>query len=163
VPLYTSALAHEVSHVIDAFGVEGSPPLKARREALIQQAGQASLNYLRSMFPSGFFQGAPQEFVASISNQWFARSEMTLQVGAARFDTGRPEPLNQALFMAEIFSQGTSTALFTTTSAGVLGRLDATIARDVNGHINRIVTPTLEYAFVRAANGNVSSYEATPR
>ena len=79
----------------------------------MEQAGPYTENYLRDC-GYGFFQDAPQEFFASISNQYFASSEHTLQLGIERFNQGRAEPLNQFLFFADVYSQGSSSTFFST-------------------------------------------------
>ncbi len=45
------------------------------------------MNYLRSMLPDGFFETNPQEFIASISNQYIANTDLTLTVALKRFDS----------------------------------------------------------------------------
>ena len=39
--------------------------------------------------PDGFFADNPQEFFASIANQWFCDSAKTVELGAVRFAAGR--------------------------------------------------------------------------
>ena len=68
VPIFTSATAHELNHVVDATTVNGEQALRSRRNQLIADAGDDPMNYLRSMLPPSFFSNAPQEFFASISN-----------------------------------------------------------------------------------------------
>ena len=80
--------------------------LRQRNEELLQDARHNYLNYLRGMFEDGFFQQYPQEFFASISNQWFTDSRKTIIPGLARFDHGYTDPINQALFFADVYSCG---------------------------------------------------------
>lgn len=161
--IFTSVMAHELNHVVDALTISGSPTLSARRADLIAAAGSDPLSYLRSMLPPGFFVAAPQEFFASISNQWLANSVRVFELAAARFDAGRAEPFNQALFFAEVYSQGgLSTWLYEADINGQIERTNAPLTRDVNGHIESIVAGDTAYHFTLDANGNVLAYQATP-
>ncbi len=124
--VFCGALAHEINHVVDAYTVNLSPVLSARRDQLIADAGEDAMNYLRSMFPDGTFVNAPQEFFASISNQWFCDSVATIELGLHRFDIGRAHPINQALFFAGIYAGGGETTYFYTTD---LCRVTSSAAR----------------------------------
>jgi hypothetical protein len=81
-----SVLAHETNHTVNSYTITraffdgpgpvarpdaDSGPLAARQDQLVDDAGDASMNYLRSMFPDGTFANAHGEFFASIANQWF--------------------------------------------------------------------------------------------
>ena len=78
--LFGLALGHEISHNIDSFYIGNSTDLTSKRDGLIQSAGTNSQNYLRSMVGGAFFQNAPQEFFASIGNQWFSDTSLTFEV-----------------------------------------------------------------------------------
>ncbi|MCB9342009.1 MAG: hypothetical protein H6577_28100 [Lewinellaceae bacterium] len=159
--IFCSASAHEVNHIVDAFYLQNSTVLNTRRLTLLAQAGTPSLNYLRSMLPDGFFANAPQEFIASISNQWYTDSKKTFDLGIIRFDAARPEPLNQALFFAEIYSLGGDTTLFFTNDLnGNFSRSFIPVGRDANGHINSLCVGDTLYTFTLDANGNVTGYTA---
>jgi hypothetical protein len=130
-------VAHEVNHAVDHFTVGNNAVLMGRRKALILAAGDDSLNYLRSMCAPGFFTNAPQEFVASIANEWFTDSRQTMGLGLARFAGGRAQPLNQAIFFADVYSRGRdSTFFYRIDSAGHLSRETILLTRDARGHIN---------------------------
>jgi hypothetical protein len=157
--VFTLVLEHELTHVVDSYTIANSATLSARRQALLAAAGTDSQNYLRSMFAGDFFQQAPQEFIASIGNEWFADSAKTVQLGLVRFDAGRHEPLNQALFFAEILSQGGNTTLFYTTDTnGQIVRQDVSLGRDANGFIDELTMGGKQYSFTLDASGNVTGY-----
>jgi hypothetical protein len=114
------------------------------------------------MFPDCTFVSAPQEFFASISNQWFADSEKTVELGLVRFDAGYLDPINQALFFAEVYSLGgDSTFSYHITPAGNISRQTVPLSRDEHGHINELVMGGLRYSFERDEAGNVVAYGVT--
>lgn len=161
-PSYTDGfsivVAHELNHRVNADYIEESDMLSERQETLIEQAGLDSMNYLRSMFDDDFFQKYPQEFFASISNQWFNNSERTLSLGIERFSQGRPGPLNQFLFCADVYSRGGSSTLFYTLDTnGNLTREEIPIVRDGNGHIVELYVGSEHYSFQLDGDGNVVS------
>jgi len=156
--LYSLAAVHEFNHMVDSPYNTGNEMIRNRIRTLIEQAGSDSQNYLRSMFEPGFFQNAPQEFFASISNQYFASSEHALSLGIERFNQGRPEPLNQFLFFADVYSRGGSSTLFYTLDTdGNLTRTEVPIVRDGNGHIIELHVGAEHYGFELDTDGNVIS------
>jgi hypothetical protein len=162
VDVYCVIVAHELNHVVNAYSIEPDPVLDARQTALIAAAGCPHMNYLRSMFPDCTFVDAPQEFFASISNQWFTNSEKTVELGLVRFDAGYLDPINQALFFAEVYSLGgNSTFAYHTTPAGDISREAVPLGRDENGHINELVMDGLRYRFELDEAGNVVAYAVT--
>jgi len=163
VDVYCVIVAHEINHVVNAYSIEPDPVLGARQTALIAAAGCPHMNYLRSMFPDCMFVDAPQEFFASISNQWFTDSEKTVELGLVRFDAGYLDPINQALFFAEVYSLGgDSTLSYHTTPAGDISRETVPLGRDEHGHINELVMDGLRYSFTLDEAGNVVAYAVTP-
>lgn len=104
--IFMSTVAHELNHVVDSFYIAAQPEIKTRRDALIQQAGSSHTNYLRSTLPDGFFVASPQEFFASISNQYFTDTERTFQLGVERLKTGNSHPIEQFLFFADVYARG---------------------------------------------------------
>jgi hypothetical protein len=161
--VFTLVLAHEVNHVVDAFYVSGDPVLKASKEALISRAGTNHLNYLRSMFDDGFFTNAPQEFFASIANQWFSDSEHTLKLALVNFDKGISEPLNQFLFFADVYSQkGNFTQFYTLDTQGSIEKQSVPVLRDKLGHISEIAYGSTLYKFSLDPNGYVLAYTTEP-
>jgi hypothetical protein len=100
--------AHEHNHSVDADYVKQTPALNAYRERLLERAGDASVNYLRSMFNDGFFQQSPQEFFASIANMYFCSSEDTLLYALQKARAGNYNPLNQFLLIASVYGDNES-------------------------------------------------------
>lgn len=154
--VFMSVVAHEINHVVDAFTISLTAQLAARRSELIAAAGRTPLNYLRSMFAEGFFADAPQEFFASISNQWFCDSSQTLELGLTRFAAGLPEPINQVLFFADIYSQGGDATRFyhIGTTGNFIIKL-VLLHRDDAGHIDRLTLGPTVINFTLDADGNV--------
>lgn len=89
--------AHEITHVLDSAHIYGNPANAARRAALLADAGNDPLNFLRSGFEPGWFQANQIEFIASIANQWVGESFLCFRLGKLRFDAGRRQPIEQAL------------------------------------------------------------------
>ena len=159
VDAFSIVVAHEVNHVVDGFYIHNNELLRTRRENLIESAGINHMNYLRSMLSDGFFKQNPQEFFASISNQWFTNSSKTIELGLIRFDKGYRDPINQALFFAEVYSRGgKSTFFYNIDTEGHITRREVPIIRDKNGHIRTIVIDKTVYNFTLDENGNVISY-----
>lgn len=157
--VFSSVLVHEINHVVDGYHVQRDPRLEARRMELIEAAGSDPLNYLRSMFEPGFFVQAPQEFIASIANEWFTDSAKTFELGRVRFDAGRSQPLNQALFFAEIYSLGLdSTRFYRNDARGNLVRETIPVGRDGQGRINALQHGGHWYRYQLDAGGNVVGY-----
>lgn len=159
---FTVVLAHEVNHNVDFFTIQPTgTALAERRDALIASAGTEPMNYLRSMFDPGFFVNAPQEFFASIANQYFANAERTLELGLTRFDNGFLDPINQLLFFAEVYSEGgSSTWFYTGDTQGEITRQAIPLQRDEQGHINELhLTENVGYHFDLDAEGDVVAYE----
>lgn len=162
VDIFTIIVVHELNHIVDAFTINKNPSLSERKNMLIEAAGSDSMNYLRSMFSDGFFMEAPQEFFASISNEWFTDSAKTLELGLIRFDGGRPHPLNQALFFAEVYCLGgTSTYFYRSDTQGNIERTIVPLSHDRSGHINRLTVNNIQYDFKLDSAGNVLAYTAT--
>jgi cysteine-rich repeat protein len=111
------------------------------------------------MFGPTFFWTYPQEFVASIANEWFASSSSTLQLGLDRFTAGYREPINQALFFAEVYSRGGPTTRFYGMDQSChLSVEDVPVGRDTAGRINRITHGGRAYGFELDAAGNVTDF-----
>ena len=154
--LFWGIWVHEFNHVVDAYYVGHDNPY---RKHLIEQAGNVPMNYLRSMFPGDTFPKAPQEFFASISNQYFANSLRTLELGLVRFDKGIKEPLRQFLFFAEVYSlKGQQTLFFEFDTQGRFDRQAVPVTRDANGFIDGVTTNGKQYRFGRDGDGAVVEY-----
>jgi len=155
--LFSSCLAHETNHIVDAYYIEENNSLKNRKVDLLNAAGNDHMNYLRSMCEDGFFQQAPQEFFASIANEYFSSSAHTLDVGIVRHQNGYTEPLKQFLFFADVYSLGRNyTKFYTIDEEGNIEVRNIGLERDNNGGIKylSIVNLTL--------NGEDNSIEINP-
>ncbi len=119
--VFTIVLAHEITHTIDAHFVQEDPLLDARRRALLARAGLTDLQYLRSQVGAAYFQQNPQEFLASIGNQYFGDTSATLGFARDRFDRGYREPLDQFLFFADVLSLGGDVVPFYSISPWISG------------------------------------------
>lgn len=160
IKLFCAALAHEVNHVVDSFSISENADrtLATRRADLISQAGKAHLEYLRSMLPDDFFVSAPQEFMASIANQWFTDSAKTVTLGIDRFGHGHMQPINQALFFAELYSRGGSTTcFFTVDAAGIWTRTSVPLRRDAAGRIVDLQVGNTLQSYTLDTAGNVTA------
>jgi GEVED domain/HYR domain/CARDB/Domain of unknown function DUF11 len=160
VDVFCAAAPHEVTHVIDAYLSNLSLVFRNRKNQLVAQAGATDLQYLRSMVTGTFFQANPQEFMASIANQYQVDTKKVFQLARQRFDSNLKEPMNQALFFAEIYAQPSNeTYFYNTTLAGVLTRTSIPLTKDAAGYINKLTIDGIVYNFVRdPTNGNVLSY-----
>ncbi len=161
-PKYTDGfsivVAHEFNHRVNSDYIEKNDTLRERQKTLLKQAGTNKENYLRSMFDDGFFQDAPQEFFASISNQYFSDSEHTLRLGLERFNQGKVEPLNQFLSFADVYSRGGSSTLFyTLDTSGNLTCREVSIVRDSKDRITGLDIGDKQYKFKLDENSNVTS------
>ena len=158
---FSIALAHEVNHVVSAYTIDNNDnqALAARKQDLIEAAGNISMNYLRSEITDrdpDFFVTSPQEFFASISNQWFTDSEHTLQLALARWEKDYQQPINQFLFFAEIYAQeGTEVPFYTIDEEATLTRTMVPVQRDSNNHINELSVGENTYRFNLDGDGNV--------
>jgi hypothetical protein len=157
--VFCLVVVHEVNHVVDAFFVSRNATLKNRKDELIKRAGASHMNYLRSMLPDGFFVSVPQEFLASIANQWFANTTHTLKLALVRFDRGYKEPLNQFLFFADVYSRGGKTTFFYTINVeGNMQRKEVRVLRDNQGRIIGLVDGKMVYRFTLDSEDNIESY-----
>lgn len=162
VPIFCSALVHEVNHVVDAvtIGWETNSPLAARRKQLIEDAGANDQNYLRGM--ASFFVAHPQEFFASISNQWFADTKKTLELAKLRADRGTMDPINQALFFADVYSRGQDfTYAYRIDPIGNIERKTLPLVRDKEGRIEGLWIESQLYSFVLDDRGNVTKIKCS--
>jgi hypothetical protein len=158
---FMAVVSHEVNHVVDAMAHHNIADYSDRHAQLIADAGKDTMNYLRSWDGGdGFFFNAPQEFFASIANQWFAKSARTLELGLVRFDAGRLDPINQALFFLETYSRGTSISWFYTSDVtGLVYREPVLLTRDLDDHLVGLDHDGTRYSFTLDADDNVMSYD----
>lgn len=159
VPIFNSALQHEINHIVDGFYIENNPLLKNRKAELIARAGTTTMQYLRSMIPAGYFVDAPQEFFASISNQYLSDSFHTLELGLQRFDNGYKEPINQFLFFTDVYSKkGTTTPFYKLDKSGNYTATNIALARNNKGQIISLTVGNKKYSFELDQNGNILNY-----
>jgi hypothetical protein len=153
---FCAVLQHEINHVVDARTISGDPSLSRRRAQLIAQAGDQPAQYLRSMFEPGFFVAHPQEFFASIANEYFSDSFHTLLLAVQRFDAGWQEPINQFLFFAEVYSQGRDSTTFVVQNDQCEYSLHSIpVGRDKQGRIDGFALPGSSLRFELDDAGNV--------
>lgn len=163
IDLFCAVLAHEVNHLVDAHGLRGNPALEARRLQLIAAAGSPSAHYLRSMLPDGFFASNPQEFFASIANEWFTDSALTLELGRQRFFGGVAHPINQALFFADVYSRGQrDTWFYRIDTNGLLRQVPVPLERDALGRITGLHHGGSTHTFTLNAAGDVVAIASGP-
>jgi hypothetical protein len=156
---FSIIVVHEVNHVIDAYYISRNATLSERKNVLIKRAGYSHMNYLRSMFPDSFFIQYPQEFFASIANQWFANTSHMLKLALVRFDKGCKEPINQFLFFADVYSRGGKATLFCTIDVeGNMEKRDVTVLRDGQGKVTGLVDGKIVYRFTLDPKDYVESY-----
>ena len=160
--LFGLALGHEISHNIDSFYIGNSTDLTLKRDGLIQSAGTNSQNYLRSMVGGEFFQNAPQEFFASIGNQWFSDTSLTFDLALARADQGLFEPLSQFRFTADVYSRGGSETIFYQLDTnGQLTSYTVSLSRnyiDHGGAIDGITVNGREFDFYLSPHNTIEGY-----
>jgi len=159
IDVFTAALAHEANHIIDSIYIGSDPALKARRDALIAQAGMTDLQYLRSQVGAAYFQANPQEFIASISNEWFTDTGNTLTLALNRFDQGYKEPLNQFLYFTDLYTGGgNKSTYYKIDSTGSIKTGQVPVSRDSSQRIVSLTLKRITYNFVLDRAGNVTSY-----
>jgi hypothetical protein len=158
---FMAVVSHEVNHVVDAMAHHNIADYSDRHAQLIADAGKDTMNYLRSWDGGdGFFFNAPQEFFASIANQWFAKSARTLELGLVRFDAGWLDPINQALFFLDTYSRGSSVSWFYTSDVtGLVYREPVLLTRDLDDHLVGLDHDGTRYSFTLDADDNVMSYD----
>lgn len=147
---FSLVVVHEINHSVAAkyVGEINKDTLYARQTQLIKEAGKNRMHYLRSEAKDGYFEKTPQEFIASMSNMWFANTERTLEVGYKRCLSNNFHPMNQALYMAEIYSLKTNTSRgFELDGDGNLSGYEFNLERDTEGKIIRISSSKFEYSF----------------
>ena len=155
--------SHELNHRIDPDYISINPKRNNRRGELIKQAGNIKLNYLRSMFVDTFFTTYPQEFIASISNQYLTNSELTLKLALKRFDLGYKEPINQFLYFSDLYTaESDTTRFYLNDTKANLKYYKVPIKRNTDKNITEINFNKRIYRFNLDINGNVINYKAGP-
>jgi len=136
-------------------------PWDNRMDSLRARAGADSLNYLDSDVEPGWYLLGREHFMGRQGVLWLADSRKSLELGVKRFENGRSHPLDQALFLADLYSLGTdSSYFFYTTLQGEVSRWKVEIGRGVNNYVNMIRTQDTLYTFTLDADGYVTGFDA---
>ncbi len=101
---FTIVLAHEYGHNVDGAVVSHDKVLHRFRNRVRTMAGADRRNYCRNMFGDRFFVQNPQEFFASLCNQYFACTHSLFDYAMERLRAGNPNPINQFVLVASAFS-----------------------------------------------------------
>jgi hypothetical protein len=111
----------------------------------------------------GGFLDAPAEFFAGTSGQWFTDSWLTVRLGIARFDGGRPWPIDQAYLFVDAYSNGDPyTRFFHTDTQGNVTMERAPLARDGQGRITDLWYRGSHVRFDLAEDGHVTAVSLGP-
>ena len=147
--IFTIVVAHEYNHNVDSIYVKETKVLEAFKDGLIKKAGHNKQNYLRSMCGDGFFEKSPQEFIASLANQYFCSSLDTLSYALKKAEEGNLNHINQFILMASIYSDETKTYFY---SIDKQGRTKVTghPAKRKDGLITALSVRTKTYRFIYA-------------
>ena len=155
---FSQIISHELNHSVDAFMSNHNPQFAKTRQTLLQAAGLVDNQYLRSQVGGAFFQDAPQEFFASIGNEWMANSEWVFTLALSRFNQGFKEPLRQAIFYADAYSAGTATTWFYKKPFQMpITAMPVSVTRDAQNRIIGLQSDTTLYSFVWDATGQIQS------
>jgi|GEM_PF-6061842 len=159
--MFDISLVHNIFYAVQNHYIWNTPEWDVRFDKLLSDAGDDSLNYIQSLRESGFYTINTYVLLPDLANLWMGDSRKTMKLGLIRFDNGRIHPINQALYMADIFSLGTdSTDFFYTNNIGQVWRERVELVRNGEGQIIQINTADTVYAFNVGADGNVLSYTA---
>jgi len=101
---FTIVLAHEYGHNVDGAVVGRDKVLNAFRDRVRAMAGADQRNYCRNMFGDRFFVQNPQEFFASLCNQYFACTRSLFEYAMEKHREGNSNPINQFVLLASAFS-----------------------------------------------------------
>ena len=159
-PSYTDQFAlvliHELNHVVDDVYNEQDEVRNDFKEDLNTSTEGYHENYLRSMFEDGYFVDYPQEFFASISNQYLSNTESTFKLAMTRFASGIREPMDQFIYFAETYSLGDDfTVFYKTDTLGNVERYEVPITRNQEGGISGIHIDSIYYEFSFGEDGKV--------
>jgi hypothetical protein len=143
---FTIVLAHEYNHNVDSIYVASSKELVAFRDRLLKMAGGDHVNYLRSMIENGYFEKNPQEFIASLANQYFCNSKEMLQLALQKARHGNYNQINQFILMSSIYSDADKTYFYETDKGGRVSS-SAYPARKQDGLVMSISMGPSKYQF----------------
>ena len=159
--LFAIVLAHEIAHQFDPIFLSSSY-MQKRKTTLLQRAGVKDSNYLRSMIGGAFFQANPQEFIASIFNQYTAYTLRTWEIATKRFAATK-EPMHQFVFILDLlsnFSENTS-YFYQTDLSGKITRYPVSIERNSKKYIQKFTVPyyNLSIQLTLDTQGNITRYK----
>lgn len=141
------------------FVIGATPAIDSRRNALIARAGAVDNQYLRSNVGAAYFQGNPGALFSSTSLVFVTDTSRTLELAVVRFDAGFKEPMNQFLFMADLFTLDGGSLPFTRVFPdGGVTRALRPVGRNAGGRITSINTDAGLYTFTVDDGGFVQSY-----
>ncbi len=139
--------------------IDANPVRASRRDALIARAGTTDKQFLRSMTGAAFFQSYPSTLIPSTSLQYWTDSARTLDVALVRFDAGFKEPINQFLFMADLYSvDGGVVPAYRMWPDASVDRAAWPVIRNAAGHITTLTTDGGKFVFTIDDGGFVTSW-----
>jgi len=139
-------LAHEYNHNVDVTYVRSTDVLKRFKQQLLKKAGANRNNYLRSMFGDGFFENNPQEFIASLANQYFCSSKDMFLYALKKANEGNLNQINQFILMASIYADGNRTFFYRIDKSGDL-RVVAVPSEKKEGLVSAVLLDGKRYSF----------------
>lgn len=139
-------LAHEYNHNVDGTYVGSAETLKRFKQRLLKKAGANHNNYLRSMFGDGFFKKNPQEFVASLANQYFCSSKDMFLYALKKAEEGNLNQINQFVLMASIYADADKTCFYRISKNGGV-RVVAVPVEKKGGLVSVILLEGMRYNF----------------
>ncbi len=134
------------NHNVDGTYVGSTEALKKFKQRLLKKAGADRNNYLRSMFGDGFFKKNPQEFVASLANQYFCSSRDMFLYALKKAKEGNLNQINQFVLMASIYADGDKTCFYGVNKRGDV-RVVAVSVEKKDGLVSAILVNGKRYSF----------------
>jgi len=139
-------LAHEYNHNVDGTYVRSTEALKRFKQRLLKKAGANRNNYLRSMFGDDFFKKNPQEFVASLANQYFCSSRDMFLYALKKAKEGNLNQINQFVLMASIYADGVKTCFYGINKRGDVRAVAVSVEKK-DGLVSAILVDEKRYSF----------------
>jgi len=112
------------------------------------------------MFPDGTFSKAPQEFLASMGNMWFASSRDTFIYALIKAQAGNWSPMNQFLLVASVYSDDRDCFFYRTDSTGMLRNWKVPVTK-LDGIIRSIEFEGRRYEFRFGPKGTAEAMAVT--
>jgi hypothetical protein len=139
-------VAHEYNHNVDGTYVASTDVLKRYKQRLLKKAGANRNNYLRSMFGDDFFKKNPQEFVASLANQYFCSSKDMFLYALQKANEGNLNQINQFVLMASIYVDGDKTRFYEINKRGSVRVVTVPVEKR-DGLVSSILLGGRRYSF----------------